>query len=486
MMRNEIRWFSVTREFLPSALFGNVKNAKYGPALTFGAPRPDMDSLALGYTTSERQDSYNPPALIVINSDSAKDILSWLRTFAPATSPLSQFARVVTDEDWERLSNDPRGRRYAPVQREDRWACLVLGEALAQADGETEINSIPISIASSCFSTAIARTATLYGTDEATATCADRLKQLESDRRFQQRTISIAELIPPWNTMAMAGDEDLPPAEAAALVLDAVSKFGINAARAAAGIKIPTLSDFRGLFSDSIEERVMTYQKMMNELMRSPSSVTRDTRANALVAAAAFLVGRGTSHSFLIRRAIKTFTSSFIWYGVIAALAGSSTWDENWSRAVKGIERLLRSKFEWTDSPSTDLSWVEYSWLARVFDGADVFHDIPKMFPRGLSIEVLPGATCQLRFSDMKTPTAEPELKQKAEPSLRERELEATLAQFLNLATKARQLIEGTPPSSTSTSSSVASPTQHALGFEDLKPPTRIIRTNRRTKRTSE
>ena len=225
MNTKKIRWISLEREYLPSALFGHLQSAGHSYSMNFGRPRPDANRITLGYADREREAAYNPPSLIVVDGDAAPDMLSWLRTYAPATSPLSQFARVVTEEDWLRLADNPRGGQYLPLQREDQWACLVLGEALAQGDSEAEISNIPISRASACFSNAVARTAIIYGRDEATDICISRLKHIENDRRFVHRSVSVADLIPAWLTMTTIVDEEIPVADAAALVVEAVFKF---------------------------------------------------------------------------------------------------------------------------------------------------------------------------------------------------------------------------------------------------------------------
>lgn len=479
-MNNEILWFSVEREHLASALFGNI-SSRYD---AYAWPRADSHRVALGFSDKAAHERYNPPSLLVVDDDSAPDVLSWLRTFVPETSPLSQFARVMPMSDWERLSRREIGPEFPRVQREDRWACVILGEALAQSDGDTNISSIPISIASSCFSTPVARTNLLHGTYEAIFMCVRRLEQLESDRRFQKRTISVADLEPAWDTLNRPISDEFQVIDAAILVAEMATQYAYDSNVPAYHLATK-LADFKGLFSDSIEERVMEFQRLSISLSSSTKSAELNNRASALVAAAAFLVGRGTSHNFLIRRAEKEFSTAFVWYGVIAALVGPSSWDANWSRTVKGIERMLKSRFEWTDVPLSDLSWLEYSWLTNVFDSS-VFNDMPKMLPRGLSIEVMPGAACQLRFNDNRNSSHDFESPRRTESSVREKQLENTLSQFLSLATKARELLGNTSGVNT-TPHETAKKTETSLPLFDLdknKQAIKAPRVIRKTKRT--
>lgn len=485
MKIDEISWISFERDLLPSALFGKVRESRYGQSVSFGAPRPEAGRVAVGYIEHERLNDYKPPSVIVIDDATSSEMFSWLRTYAPETWPLSQFARVVTGDDWRRFQQ----RKKPSPQREDRWACLVLGEVLAQGDSDVELSNIPLSRASACFSMAVARTAIIHGTDESTTTCVERLLNLEADRRFVRRPVSVADLNPAWAIITSDVGKEMSGYEAAVLVVDLVSKFGRNSIKTGFGLNVPMLRDYPGLLSDSVEERVVSYQKLSNELINSPAQLARDVRANATLAAAAFLVGRSTSHYFMLRRSGKLFASSFAWFGLMAALAGPAAWDTNWARAAKGVERLLRAKFEWTDAPSIDMCWPEYSWMSTVFEGVDVFKDVPKMFPRVLSIEVVPGATCQLRFTETPGVGIETEQKQRFEPSLRESELETALAQFIKLAMKTRHIVESAP--------STPPTPQQPLSFEEpnarpqskinpQSPLTRIIRTKGTKRNPSE
>jgi hypothetical protein len=209
------------------------------------------------------------------------------------------------------------------------------------------------------------------------------------------------------------------------------------------GLPLPKLKQYNALQSDSIEDRTIAFKKLAGEIMLNFADQPYSSYSSALLAAAAFLVGRGTTHAFMLRPLAKRLPTVFIWFGLIAALSGPRTWDANWSRATKGIERLLRSKFDWCDPPSTDLCWAEYSWLANAFDGVEVFSELPKMLPRVLSIEVIPGAMCQLRLSSGKeNGNSEGDYKKDYEAELRNEELQSTLSQFVNLALKTREMLD--------------------------------------------
>ncbi len=427
--------------------------------------------VAVGYSDSRLRDEYNPPALLVLESESAIETLSWLRTYAPETAPLSQYTRVVSSQDWMSFSRiQGRMQGFLYDAREDVWSSVILGEALAQGEADVELASLPLSRAGACFSMAIARAVFTYGRDEATKTCADRLRQVEADRRFVRRPVTVSDLMPIWAMASGQFGKSVSAEETANLVLDAASRFMHDSFSVPHSPTPLKLRNIPGLSSDSIEERVLAFQRLSTELTNAEAHGADSGLPSVLLAAAAFLVGRSTSHEFLLHRVSKRFPASLAWYGLIAGLAGPSTWDANWSKAAKGIERQVRPRFDWSESTGFDLCWIEYSWMAKMFDGTVTFNSLPKLLPRVISIEVIPGAACQFRLVAGSSPELEAG---RSNDRVREMDLQAALSQFVVLANRARHLLEGD-----------STPKQQSLAF-DSSDTTRSGPTKPRRKKAS-
>jgi hypothetical protein len=435
MRTDDTRWRSFERSALPSALLGSpgsgVRDSPLEHALEHGR------GIALGYPEGERGGPYSPPTVIILDDRAAAETLSWLRTYAPATFPLSQFARVVLRSDLQRFGEERPWRRAAI--REDRWACVVLGELLAQGESDVDLPAVPLSWSASCFSTAIARTAILHP-GEALEICLERLVVLEKDQRFARRQVAIAALRPVWNLAMPYGAETLAVPEAAEIVAREATRRmnGAPSVRLHPEILLNAPSDFQ---SDSVETRVVAFHRLTAQVMDEVGERTPTELASAMIAAAAFLVGRGSSHAFLLSRLPRRWPHTFTWFGLMAGLAGPRSWDDGWSRAAKGIERVIRGRFDWCGSSGADLSWPEYSWLATTFSGSQTYVELPKMAPKALSVEILPGAACQLRLAaDAGAPARDLE-RGELVAAERSRELKRTLEELANLADRARQLI---------------------------------------------
>ncbi|CAG9171641.1 hypothetical protein CURE108131_11900 [Cupriavidus respiraculi] len=436
MSIKNLTWRLFAREELSDALFAN--RPQYG--LSLEPPnqfRLGLDAIGVGYAEDRWNRSYTPPGMVLLDDDSQSEILSWLRVNSPEIFPLSQFARVLTWADWSAFGEsafykgDPK-----EFGREDRWASLITGEIIAQGDTDIDLSKLPLSRAAGCFSTAVARTHLTYGSKEALAVCIQRLKALELDQRFVRRHVSVKDLEPVWTVAKRAGHQVFSHEEAIDLVFHALLRD------AGSSSQLNYFSRAHNLNSDSIEERVVAFNALIEELKKQPAEIRCSSACSSVLAVAAFLVGRSTSHEFLVRRNLEAFPYGPIWFGLLAGLVGSAHWDATWARAAKGVERQLRSKFRWDESAGFDLCWTEYAWYASTFEDS-YFSAIPKLAQRVLSVEVVPGASCQLRMAAGHSPTATESREMPVPAELAGITSQQTLdifAQLIKLAAKAEAL----------------------------------------------
>ena len=188
MKREDVRWVAIDREDLLDVLLG-----EHEPPDAGRRSLSELDlrgtRLAVGYRDTP-QGSHTPPALIVIPDGAVPETLSWLRTFAGEALPLSQYARVILASEWRQFEALPNVSADTG-QRVDRWASIAVGEAISQVEGETELQNLPLSRLAGCFTTPVARAALVWCCEQATRTCVDRLRLLETDRRFGRRPVGV-------------------------------------------------------------------------------------------------------------------------------------------------------------------------------------------------------------------------------------------------------------------------------------------------------
>lgn len=449
-----IRWCTFTRDELPEALFGDFPSStkKYlkFPINTF---KRKSATAVVGYSDTDQSGFYSSASLIVLDDIDSLEFFSWLNTYANETFPLSQFARVSLLSDWEDFPNSAKKEKIP--QRTDFWSSVIIGEALAQGETNIALEDMPLSRAASCFSTAMARTSIIHGDFNSTRECVKRLKLVENDRRFARRTVSVDELKPVWSLVSSQSSNVPTADEAATLVFDVIRSSQIAGNNSA--FPNDSFELHPELFSDSIEKRVTAFHQLTSEiLIPSMNKLAKGSLIEVTLAAAAFLVGRGTQHSFLLNPYFLKYPATYVWFGLIAALAGPKSWDLSWSRGVKSVEKTLRTSFDWSDPLNADLSWAEFSWIANTFEGEKGFISLPKLSSRALSIEVVPGAICQFRLESGKERLDSIDSLQKSKPSANEEELKALLHKFVTLADHASSLIKKS-----------AGPFQQSLNFDE-------------------
>ncbi|MBP6748116.1 MAG: hypothetical protein KA144_00645 [Xanthomonadaceae bacterium] len=457
MKTDNLIWYAAEKEEVPDVAFGAGNLLRRKSLLS-----PTSYSCETPVRVAFSRDNiaaldYRPPAVFMLRQGDAAETLSWLRVFAREAFPLSQFARVITDTDWDLIFSKPSDGLST---RSDKWSSVVLGEALAQGESEIGLESLPLSRANACFSAAIARANFIHDSYSATRACAERMRLIADDPRFVRRAVSIDTLVPIWVLVSANIEDTTDLRELVEIVLHAAEGIEDNPSNVALARNI--LNSNAQLFSDSAEERVVAFQRMASEAVANTarSGKTPATTA-ALLAVGAFLVGRSTSHAFLLRKFPMVASTAFVWFGLIAALRGVRGWDPHWLRLAKGIERQLRTSFDMQDPPAADICWTEYNWLSQSFSGTQGVSEIARLFPKTLSIEVVPGAVCQFRLS---AESRAPQEVERRPDAARESEIRQTLEQFISLSSKARALLDSLAPKSPPTQG------QSSLGFDETIP----------------
>lgn len=438
MKDKKINWISVSKE----KLFDVIFNIKQLDMFLWRNKISDFDvdsgKVLVGAVESQSLDSKYKICMLVIDDAYFKDILSWLRVYAEELFPLSQYARVMLYSDYKKIIS--RGEYlFSEEINSEELACLAVGEALAISDSNIELKNMALSRLSSCYTLPMARVIFNHGSDELLTVCQKRLSTIARDNRFLKRSVSVEQLDRALYFLRSLKAIRTNKSDVYELVFELTNIIiNNNISSNKDSLVVYEIKKLLTLMkSDSIERRVIAFNNISNHL----SNIASEDVANdvsPLIAAAAFLVGRSTSHLFLLNRIGKSFPIVFLWFGIIAALVGSKAWDFAWLRVVKGAERLIMPSLIISDISPADVSWLEFSWLLDVSDDSELLNDLPKMLPRTLSVEVIPGATLHIRLGGG---SSEQEYSKRNNISLRERALEDAVFHFLNLSNKLQEQV---------------------------------------------
>lgn len=386
----DLRYCFSSRDDLPDALF-SMRGASFKTESSYDLFSVGGRGAVLGFSNRNLKLGYASPALVILPADKTAELFSWLKTYAAETYPLSQFGRVVSIDDF-RLVESLKDSSNVFWKRPDRWSSVVLGEILAQSDSDPVVSSLPLSRANATFSFAVAKSAIAHCSDLISEECIRRLRVLSEDKRFLDRALSLTDIIPIWRRVGSTWDDSAGLPQLLKIIQESQSKDLFEAPYAAARDKL-----FDELLSDSVEQRVLAFRSFVN-VQASVARYQKESFSDAFeIALAAFLVGRGTSHVFLLKDLARKHPSVYVWFGLFAGLAGPVYWDVAWARAAKGIEKALNAHFSWDEPPLCDISWPEYAWVVST-DNEKLITEIPKQLPKVLTIEIFPGSTCQLRL----------------------------------------------------------------------------------------
>jgi hypothetical protein len=396
-----LQWYGISRQAAPGVLIG--AEAPIAAERTIPDPKSD---LSVAFPRNSTSVSGRLPVAVVIGDDVVTEILSWLHTYSAETFPVSQYCRVLTASEWATCDHFISPESLSTLQA-SAWASVIVGEMLGQGEYERDLSAVPLSRAGACFSYTMARS--FFSSERALQArmeiCQKRLRKIEVDGRFARRQIPVWALTPIW---AALSTEKVAPQDLSSVVNEHI---GLLSPELSA-----LLSQNASLHSNSAEQRITGFdvaaEVMMNSIVKE--SMSNRVKSSAAVAGAALLAGRGTSHIELLAPYVKLVPESLAWYGLFAGLAGPRYWDPDWLRLVKGVERQLRLTSRLDEPVQSDLCWIEYDWLNQQ-GSREPFGGFPKNYPRLLSVEIVPGASCQFRLTPGGQNNAEVEQLSKAQ-----------------------------------------------------------------------
>lgn len=390
IVTESVRWFSATRSDLPAVLEGRIPVA----SSMLQAPTAEV---SIGIYTDE--DDHPILTLIVVEDKQLTELLAWLSTFAPELFPLSQSVRVLTRSDYSGIEGEMHNGE--PHRRDLVWPSIILGEMLAQGEPAPNLATLPLSRASASFSFCQARASLLYPLNsKVNKVTTARLHQLQNERSFTQRLVNVHDMLAIWSFVDEYA-KCTPFQKGWIEAILSIVETGVEPNYASAAVLERIGIDARKMASGPIEVRVLEFERAISLSFNAVSS-NNDMRSNIplIVAGLCFLVGGGTSHISLLDEFASDFPTVYAWFGLLAGLAGPGTWDAQWARTSTSVEKLLRSGFSMYDPPTADICWAEYEWIASQRQSLPWLKELPKLYPRLVSVEVIPGATCQFRLGD--------------------------------------------------------------------------------------
>jgi hypothetical protein len=338
--------------------------------------------------------------IVVVPDPYINEFFAWLYTYADGAMPLSMHCKVIGSSElpgFELIDN----RRNRPEFK--RWSSIITGEIMFRSGTENVLSDAATSWALLSYSFGAALAYNFYG--DAPISFIDifieRLKRLQTTESTS-RSEFIYALENIWSVFYRAREFPHLPKEAIVYSFQLWMELS-NECRDVYGSSKILQQMITELFqgddfeSESLEQRVIAFDKLNSSL--SSSEHATSFLGGFVVAAAAFFVGKGTSHIYLLDGQKNRF--AYLWVSLFAGLSDESHWDTRWISATRKIETLAEfyAAHDPLKAALTDLSWAEYSWILQSKDSANQFNIMPKMKNHFLTIEILPGIPLEVRLS---------------------------------------------------------------------------------------
>ena len=429
MINKNLMWKVVSKEEFPDLVFyGLHENVPLKGR--FNESDLNKGMIAVGYDTKNKLRKNYSPEIIVIDDDRISDFFSWLTIYAAEIFPVSQFARCISLYEWK--LSEAIGPVGVSSLHKYQLACVIAGEMVSQIDGNFNLGDIPLSSAFSTYSLPIAQSISMGDFQD----CKAKLEKISSDRRFGESNFVVPNIFYIWECIY----EYLDGSGYAPLDVS-IRNFLRKMANGSGFSRNELLTDtlLTELFSDSVEQRVITFYKVV-EILKSDQRFFVYPLSSLELAAAAFLVGRGTTHMFLLKELSGRFPESFVWFGVIAGLVGLDSWDEVWLRLIKGVEKSLTYDNLYFSAQASDVCWIEYEWIASVAH-KDLLEGVQKITGGVVAIELALGVVYRVNLAGKAFLSKDGSMHQLKDVVKRNEELLKIISDYVRISKRAESIL---------------------------------------------
>ncbi|MBK1880984.1 hypothetical protein JIN85_01075 [Luteolibacter pohnpeiensis] len=387
MKWDNYRWVEISRSELLSFIFSRDRSHRTSSP-------PKSRRLLAGFE-GYHSNSEERPEVLVIEDEDAEDLMAWLYAFAADFMPLSMHFQVVLASDFDAIM---RTDSFSNPIFEPVWASMILGEFMMRGRGSKVLKDFYISWIETSCSYSLLAALQVYGDNKLIYdTFIGRLRRLKANEQLGFPELRLETLEVAWKVCI-----DLPDRayqferEDEFLFVQRLFHLLESSANRQFSHEFLDLLYSSYFKSDSVERRLTGFDQVVRKC--SDQNLSDQTEVGFYLGAAAFLVGRGTSHLGLIDRPASSFPSAYLWFSILAGLCGKNSWDPRWFELIRRITPFLRSKRLEGDKPA-DLCWVEFSAMERSRESLSFAKDIVRIFPSSLVLELIPNVHFQIRLA---------------------------------------------------------------------------------------
>lgn len=362
----------------------------------------------VGYWTA--QPSVYFPEFMIVNQDDLADTHAWLSSFLNPFTPVTQWCRIWTREEFESLQS-PLGDKSLP-SGVSVWTGAILAECSLRSGRNVGLQDLSGTVALASASFAAARAAAVWGNFGRFTQVADRYDDLSSKLHDSAVQISAKNLIPLWYALTVNVWSEKRPTESKPL--ECFRRiFSMHANRGDSDDVSSAVQFVRDEFDLPVildcatgpqPSRVDALDRLASQLASGPKSAVSD----AILGFGASLVDPGAAVlPDLLRRYIGSFPTAPIWTGAFAGLWMPRRVLSDFGGLGRIVSKELLRPSDLFSAPSADISYGELSrWLGP---SSNTRFPVRGLVARSISVELVPGTFAAFPVSRFENSRADPQ-----------------------------------------------------------------------------
>lgn len=313
------------------------------------------------------------PQFVVIPDADRREFFAWVSTYCPFATPLTQWCRVVDEEELARVQSLEVVPRYGGVA--SAWAGAIVGESILHLGAGSKLSELSVTALQARASFVAARAFGLWGSDKARIAAMGQHESARNILGLDSLGPNLKEHQEFWTILETLSNEagTRPPKFDFQLRLiiescDDIRKSGF----VSRPIMLKTMGELgwpeklAEFEQCGAEQRVTLFDKATERLVRFEPNIHQSLRALGEFMVAYFAArigGSASAHIPLLTRLVGSHPMVALWYGVASALYKPEIWGAEFDGLGRLTLKELAFPLRFDDPPRCDIAVGELDVL---------------------------------------------------------------------------------------------------------------------------
>lgn len=350
------------------------------------------------------------PKFLVIPGTDRREFFAWVNTYCPFARPLSQWCRVVSEEELVRVQSLEIIPRYGNFT--SAWAGAVVGEAILNVGIGSTSSQLPVSALQSCASFVAARAFGFWGLGNIFTASMEQYEIARSIFGNTNRNSDRLEYRKLWKVLDVLSNEKMMQTSGSSLPVQLIVQ-SCQDVQKAGFVSKPIISKIvkELCWSERIiefensgsEQRIVMFDNAVEHLIKSAPDASKDSRTLqefSVAYLAARIGGSVSSHITLLEKLVEDYPMAALWYGVVSALYRSEIWGVEFGGLGRLALKELSFPLRFDDPPRCDIAFDE---LIALVDPSNTSQSLGfrGAMHRSLNVEISLGVNAMIRLSSL-------------------------------------------------------------------------------------